>query len=141
MSEKCVSGIARIDSPATSNDTHRQWSTTASARCVAYLTKRSAGARLNNPAAAPSRIKVRQKQLDLPSRDEFLKFVEEIRTAGARQSKDCANLVRFLAYSGVRIGEAKFVTWADVNFDRRQLHVKGDPETATKNGETRHVPM
>ena len=49
--------------------------------------------------------------------------------------------MRFLAYSGVRIGEAKFVTWADVNFDRRQLHVKGDPETATKNGETRYVPM
>jgi integrase len=97
------------------------------------------GARSNNPAAALSRIKVRQKQLELPS--EFLKFVEEIRTAGARQSKDCANLVRFLAYSGVRIGEAKFITWADVNFDRRQLHVKGDPETATKNGETRHVPM
>jgi integrase len=101
----------------------------------------STGARFNNPAAALSRVKVRQKQLELPSRDEFLKFVEEIRTAGARQSKDCANLVRFLAYSGVRIGEAKFVTWADVNFDRRQLHVKGDPETATKNGETRHVPM
>ena len=94
----------------------------------------STGARFNNPAAALSRIKIRQKQLDLPSRDEFLRFVEAIRTAGARQSKDCANL-------GVRIGEAKFVTWSDVNFDRRQLHVKGDPETATKNGETRHVPM
>jgi hypothetical protein len=40
------------------------------------------GARFNNPAAALSRIKVRQKQLELPSRDEFLKFVEAIRTAG-----------------------------------------------------------
>jgi len=28
-----------------------------------------------------------------------------------------------------------------VNFARRQLHVRGDPETATKNGETRFVPM
>src|SRR5208282_1568186 len=58
-----------------------------------------------------------------------------------RQSKDCANLVCFLAYSGLRIGEARHVTWADVNFTRRQLHVRGDPETATKNGETRYVPM
>ena len=99
------------------------------------------GARFNNPAAGLSRIKIRQKRLELPSRGEFLRFVEEIRNAGARQSKDCANLVRFLAYSGVRIGEAKFVTWADVNFARHQLHVKGDPETATKNGETRFVPM
>ncbi len=101
----------------------------------------STGARFNNPAAGLSRVKVRQKRLALPSREEFLRFVDEIRTAGARQSKDCANLVRFLAYSGVRIGEAKYVTWADANFARRELHVRGDPETATKNGETRYVPM
>lgn len=99
------------------------------------------GARFDNPAAELSRVRVRAKRLELPSRENFLKFVEEIRTAGARQSKDCANLVRFLAYSGVRIGEAGFVTWADVNFSRRELHVRGDPETATKNGETRHIPM
>lgn len=101
----------------------------------------NAGARFNNPAAVLARVKVRPKRLELPSREQFLRFVEEIRTAGARQSKDCANLVRFLAYSGVRIGEAKYVTWADANFGRRQLHVRGDPETATKNGETRFVPM
>jgi integrase len=99
------------------------------------------GARFNNPAANLTRVRVVGKRLELPSREDFLRFVEEIRTAGARQSKDCANLVRFLAYSGVRIGEAKNVTWADVMFSRRQLHVRGDPETATKNGETRFVPM
>ncbi len=101
----------------------------------------STGARFNNPAAELARVKVRAKRLELPSREEFLRFVEEIRTAGARQSKDCANLVKFLAYSGVRIGEAKFVTWADANLGRRELHVRGDPDTATKNGETRYVPM
>jgi integrase len=99
------------------------------------------GARFNNPAAGLSRVKVRQKRLELPSRQEFLKFVEEIRGAGAGQSKDCANLVAFLAFSGVRIGEARYVTWADVNFARHDLHVRGDPITATKNGETRYVPM
>ena len=99
------------------------------------------GARFNNPASGLSRMKIRQKRLELPSREEFLRFVDEIRNAGARQSKDCASLVCFLAYSGVRIGEAKHVTWADVNFTRHQLHVRGDPETATKNGETRYVPM
>jgi integrase len=99
------------------------------------------GARFNNPAAGLARMKVRQKRLELPSREEFLKFVHVIRSAGARQSKDCANLVCFLAYSGLRIGEAKHVTWADADFARHQLHVRGDPETATKNGETRYVPM
>jgi integrase len=99
------------------------------------------GARFGNPAVNLSRMRVRAKRLDLPTREEFLRFVEEIRTAGARQSKDCANLVRFLAYSGLRIGEAKFVTWADASFARRQLHVRGDPVTGTKNSETRYVPM
>ena len=99
------------------------------------------GARFNNPAAGLSRVKIRQKRLELPSRGEFLKFVDAIRNAGARQSKDCANLVCFLAYSGLRIGQAKHVTWTDVNFARHQLHVRGDPETATKNGETRFVPL
>lgn len=101
----------------------------------------NSGARFANPATNLSRMRIRPKRLELPSREEFLRFVEEIRTAGARQSKDCANLVRFLAYSGLRIGEAKFVTWADVNFSRHQIHVRGDPITATKNGETRFVPM
>lgn len=101
----------------------------------------NSGARFGNPAANLSRMRIRAKRLELPSREQFLRFVEEIRTAGARQSKDCADLVRFLAYSGVRIGEARWVTWADVNSSRKQLHIKGDPETATKNGETRFVPM
>lgn len=101
----------------------------------------NSGARFGNPAANLSRMRIRPKRLELPSRAEFLRFVEEIRTAGAGQSKDCANLVKFLAYSGVRVGEAKFVTWADANFERHQLHVRGDPITATKNGETRFAPM
>jgi integrase len=29
----------------------------------------------------------------------------------------------------------------DVNFNRKEMHVRGDPETATKNGGTRLVPM
>jgi integrase len=99
------------------------------------------GARFGNPAANLSRVRIRPKRLELPSREQFLRFVEEIRTAGARQSKDCANLVRFLAYSGLRIGETKYVTWADADFARHQLLVRGDPITATKNGEMRYVPM
>src|SRR6266511_3937314 len=60
----------------------------------------STGARFNNPTSRLSRVRVRQKQLELPSREQFLKFVEEIRTAGAGQSKDCANLVRFSPLAG-----------------------------------------
>ena len=100
-----------------------------------------AGARFSNPAAGLKRVKIRAKTLKLPSRAQFLDFVRAIETAGARQSKDCANLVRFLAYSGARIGEAKHVTWADLNFARNEIQIKGDPETGTKNSEVRSVPM
>ena len=101
----------------------------------------NSGARFGNPATNLSRMRIRPKRLELPSRKEFLRFVEEIRTAGARQSKDCANLVRFLAYSGLRIGEAKFVsgwmrTFRVINFMSEAI--RSQPR---KMGETRFVPM
>jgi hypothetical protein len=48
------------------------------------------GARFNNSAAGLSRVKVRQKRLELPSREEFLRFVDEIRSAGARDNRRIA---------------------------------------------------
>jgi integrase len=87
------------------------------------------------------RVKVRQKNLQLPTREQFQQFVNVIETAGAPQSLDCAALVRFLAYSGLRISESWFVTWRDVDFKRKQLLVRGSPLTGTKNDEVRVVSM
>jgi integrase len=100
-----------------------------------------AGLRFDNPAACLQRAKVVQKRLELPSRSQFERFVTEIDTAGARQSKDCANFVRFLAYTGLRKTEAKYVTWNDVDFVHGEILVRGDPITGTKNDEIRHVPI
>jgi integrase len=100
-----------------------------------------AGARFGNPAVSLKRMKLRPKKLKLPSRDEFSQFVKVIETGGSRDSKNCADLVRFLAYSGLRIGESKFVTWRDVDFSKKLIHVRGDPVTGTKNSEHRVVPM
>jgi integrase len=49
--------------------------------------------------------------------------------------------VRFLAYGGFRKSEAAQITWADCDFGRGKVIVRGDPETGTKNGEIREVPM
>jgi integrase len=100
-----------------------------------------AGARFENPTANLKRVKVRQKHLQLPTREQFDQFVNTIETAGAPQSADCAALVRFLAYSGLRISESWFVAWGDVDFKKRQLFVRGSPVTATKNDEVRPVPF
>jgi integrase len=99
------------------------------------------GARFSNPALRLKRVRMRQRPLALPARAQFLDFVEAIRSAGARQSKDCADFVSFLAYSGLRKGEGKFVTWSDVDFENGEIIVRGDPLTGTKNNEIRRVPI
>lgn len=99
------------------------------------------GARFSNPAARLKRIPIRQRPLLLPTRIQFLDFIETIRNAGAPQSKDCAEFVSFLAYSGLRKSEAKFVTWSDVDLESGEIIVRGDPVTGTKNDEVRRVPI
>jgi integrase len=99
------------------------------------------GARFENPAEDLKRVKVRPKPLNLPTREEFESFVATIESAGAPQSHDCASLVKFLAFTGMRISEAGFVTWRDVDFDKKQILVRGHPYTATKNDEMRRVPF
>jgi integrase len=37
--------------------------------------------------------------------------------------------------------EAGWVTWEDVDWQRKEIIVLGNPATATKNSETRRVPM
>ena len=101
----------------------------------------AAGTRFSNPASDLKRVRLRSKKMTLPSRQQFLQFVGAIELAGSRDSKSCATLVRFLAYSGLRIGESKHVTWHDLDFEKQKVHVRGDPQTATKNGEMRVVPM
>jgi integrase len=99
------------------------------------------GARFSNPAARLKRIPIRQRPLVLPTRVQFLDFIEAIGSAGAPQSRDCAEFVSFLAYSGLRKTEAKFVTWSDVDFESGEIIVRGDPVTGTKNNEIRRVPI
>ena len=84
---------------------------------------------------------VRPKQLHLPDNAKFAEFVKAIEQAGGRFSRDCADLVRFLAFGGFRLGEARNITWKDCDFAREEIVVRGDPDEGTKNSEVRRVPM
>jgi integrase len=99
------------------------------------------GARYDNPAKSIKRVSERSKKLHLPDFDQFLQFVQEIEDSGSGHSKPCAELVRFLAFGGFRKLEASFITWADCDFAKGKIIVRGDPETGTKNGEFREIPM
>lgn len=97
--------------------------------------------RHDNPMQTIRRAKVRNKQLTLPEAKQFLAFVKELETSGSRHSRPCANPVRFLAFGGVRKAETANITWADCDFVRNKITVRGDPETRAKNSEIREVPM
>ena len=100
-----------------------------------------AGARIDNPADEIGRLPIKGKKLDLPSLAKFAEFIAEMRNGGGRMSKDCADLVEGLAYTGMRIGEAAEATRNDVNLVGGTIRVTGDPENATKNGLLRSVPL
>ena len=77
----------------------------------------------------------------LPEPAQFTRFVEKLEAGGGRDSRNCANLVRFLAYGGFRLREAGSVVWADCDFAKGEIVVRGDSETGTKNWTIRRVPM
>ena len=102
---------------------------------------KEAGIIYSNPAEGLERVRVRGKQLTLPSGDQFVQLVNAIEHAGAWCSRDCADFVRGLAFTGMRKGEANALEWRDVDFNAGEIVVRGDPETATKNWTIRRVPL
>jgi integrase len=95
-----------------------------------------------NPAFKIKRLGVKPTVLQLPEPEQFDKLIETIDTAGSRFSKDCADLVRFLAFSGCRISEARQVTWSDVDFERGEIKVHNAKRSRTGNHHPfRFVPI
>ena len=114
--------------------------TLAGLRHVFEIAK-EAGIIYNNPAEKLERVPLRAKQLTLPSGNQFLRLIDAVGDAGAWCSRDCADFLRGLAFTGCRKGEAGQIEWRDVNFDAGEIVVRGDPETATKNWTVRRVPL
>ena len=100
-----------------------------------------AGARYENPARFIKKLRVRQTELKLPSREQFLQIIDSIARINRRFSRDCADLVSFLAFGGFRKSEASNITWGDCDFEKKEITVRGDAETGTKNWTIRRVPM
>ena len=104
--------------------------------------KKNGGAVFETPAGELKRVKVKQKNLQLPEPSRFKGLVKNLRTRSGRWGHHSADLVEFLAYGGMRIhSEAAFVTWEDIDWRRKQILVRGNPETGTKNSEMRRVPI
>ncbi len=98
------------------------------------------GAVASNPANGLKPARVKSKGLTLPSQEQFVAILK-VMDKRNYLSPCSADLVRLLAYSGMRKSEARNLFWSDVDFEKKQITVKGDPEHGTKNSEIRTVPM
>jgi integrase len=106
---------------------------------------------LSNPAKHIRRRKIISKQISVPSLDQFKQLVSAIRLSDGKKdnqekSKDGADLVEFLAYSGARIGEVvgggdtnekRPLFWSDVHFERGTIFLPGTKTEAAP----RTIPM
>jgi integrase len=69
-------------------------------------------------------------------------LVDTLRKRGRIRGPRIADMVEFLAYGGMRVrSEAVNVKWSDVDWQRKEIVVRGHEKTATKNGEIRRVPI
>jgi len=104
--------------------------------------KEKHGIKLENPAEDLRRTRINQKELQLPEASQFKGLVENLSKRSGGWGPRIADLVEFLAYGGMRIkSEAVWVTWEDVDWQRKEIVVRGTPDTGTKNSEIRRVPM
>ncbi len=104
--------------------------------------KETGGGLLENPATELKRVRVKQKDLQLPEPSQFKELVKTCASAAVVGGGASADLVEFLAYSGMRIrSEALWVTWEDIDWQRKEIIVRGHPDTGTKNSEIRRIPI
>ncbi len=99
------------------------------------------GSLYDNPARFIKRLREYPKPLKLPSHLDFQRLVQAIEDGKVCSCYLAADLVRFLAFGGFRRSEAKHVTWADCDFVKKEITVRGDPVTGTKNSQVRRIPM
>jgi len=104
--------------------------------------KEKTGIKLENPAMELKRVRVKPKDLKLPEPSHFKTLVSNLRQKSGGWGPRVADLVEFLAYSGMRIkSEALWAAWDDVDWKQNEIIVRGNPITATKNSEIRRVPI
>ena len=88
------------------------------------------------------RLGIRSKPLELPTSQEFDRLLVEIETSGAAQAKDCADLVRFLSFTGCRVAEMKQALWQDVDWQKNEITVHSVKRRITSGTAlARVVPM
>jgi len=98
------------------------------------------GILLDNRADSFKRRKQPKAIIAFPSREQFQVLAKALYDAPLAIHSGAAFMVEFLAYSGMRVGEAREVRFRDVNFETGTILVTGG-ELGTKNHEERLIPL
>ncbi len=93
-----------------------------------------------NAAEKLKRRKQPKSIIELPSHVEFRALVKTLREAQLPVASDATAMVEFLAYSGMRVGEAREVRFEDVNLEVGSVLITGG-ELGTKNHQERVIPL
>jgi len=97
------------------------------------------GIRRDNPTKGVRRLRVPKTNIhDLPTLEQMDALIQSIRDQKMRHSEETADVVEFLAWSGLRISEFQTLLWKDVGKD--WLTVTGGGK-GTKNMEVRQIPL
>ena len=82
------------------------------------------GYAISDPTAKLERLSLKPTEFFIPGKEEFVRIVEEIRRAPVLRKyrekgldSPAADMVAFLAYSGLRIEEARRLVWGDIGTD------------------------
>jgi integrase len=95
-----------------------------------------AGIIYRNPGKALTRKPPARKLLRLPNRTQFSQMIVHIR-AQPGWGGAAGDLVEALAYSGMRVGESRKLTWGHLDFEKGMLTIPGEKTDSAP----RAVPM
>ena len=98
------------------------------------------GILLENPCDKFNRRKQPHMEIETFSRDQFSLLVTELRNSAKAVTSGAADMIEFLAYSGMRIGEAREIRRRDINFSQNTIRITGG-ETGTKTHRERTIPI
>ncbi len=104
------------------------------------LTETEIGALLAAAMEGPTRRAMRQRQ-NRPRKDKSFKPVQiklHIQARLASEGRNAALLYRLMLETGLRLNEARCLTWADLDLDAKTIYLRAE---TTKNGNADTLPI
>lgn len=120
----------------------RQYSASVANKALSAMRRLAAiiiesGARTDDPTAKLVRMPARKAARKMPSKAEMDAMIEHVRTAGKKDCIESAHMIAIIAFSGMRVGEARSLKWGDVG--KKVMTIASDGRNKTRK--SRELPI